>query len=144
MTARSTRSAVSPGVAATPTPTPSNVVPTPEAFAAGVRAILAQHKGDMAHRVLDAVVTTLLTSLGYGEGMAIFLEAVAGRHSMGPGGSAEARATVTALDLPKRRANVEALRGKATSDDERWICDEFVRLFDTIEALNALLAEDGQ
>lgn len=52
--------------------------------------------------------------------------------------SAEARAKVTALDLPRRRANVEALRGKATSDDERWICDEFVRLFDTIEALAPL------
>lgn len=55
-----------------------------------------------------------------------------------------ARAEVTALDLPRRRANVEALRSSARNASERWICDEFVRLFDTIEALNALLAEDGQ
>jgi hypothetical protein len=41
---------------------------------------------------------------------------------------------LTVIDLPRRRANVAALRAKATSDDERWICDEFVRLFDVIDA----------
>lgn len=44
------------------------------------------------------------------------------------------------LDLPTRRANVAQLRANATTDDERWICDEFVRLFDEIEAQDARLS----
>lgn len=48
---------------------------------------------------------------------------------------------MTNLDLPSRRANITALRAKATTEDERWICDEFVRLFDAIEAREALLTE---
>lgn len=46
----------------------------------------------------------------------------------------------TDLDLPSRRANVAALRAKATTADERWICDEFVRLFDVIDATRTALA----
>lgn len=42
---------------------------------------------------------------------------------------------MTKIDIPSRRANVANLRAKATTDDERWICDEFVRLFDAIERL---------
>jgi hypothetical protein len=45
------------------------------------------------------------------------------------------------LDIPARRANVAALRAKATTEDERWICDEFVRLFDAIEARDRLAAD---
>lgn len=44
------------------------------------------------------------------------------------------------LDLPSRRANVANLRAKATTDDERWICDEFTRLFDEIEGMAARLS----
>lgn len=45
------------------------------------------------------------------------------------------------LDLPSPRANVANLRAKATTDDERWICDEFVRLFDAIDVRDAFNAE---
>lgn len=48
---------------------------------------------------------------------------------------------MTYLNLPTRRNLVAALRAKATTNDERWICDEFVRLFDNIEERNGLLAE---
>lgn len=44
------------------------------------------------------------------------------------------------LDLSARRANIGSLRAKATTDDERWICDEFVRLFDAIDARDATSA----
>lgn len=48
---------------------------------------------------------------------------------------------MTDLNLSSRRANVVNLRAKATTDDERWICDEFARLFDTIDVQSALLRE---
>lgn len=88
MTARSKRPSATPGAAGEPTPTVLNVVPTPEAFTKAVREIVRLHKGDVAHRVLDQVVSTLLTSLGYGEGMAVFLEAVESAH---PSGNAATR-----------------------------------------------------
>ena len=75
-------SAATAGAADAPTPNGLNVTPTPEAFTAAVRTVLAMHSGDTAHKVLDRLVTTLLTSLGYGEGMAIFLEAVRDRHAL--------------------------------------------------------------
>lgn len=69
------------GEADEPTQTALSPIPTPEAFAQACRSIVAMHEGDIAHRVLDQVVTSLLTGLGYGEGMAIFLEAVRDRHA---------------------------------------------------------------
>lgn len=53
---------------------------SPDEFAAACRELVTQHEGDEAHRKLDALVTELLTSLGFGEGMAIFLDAVASKH----------------------------------------------------------------
>lgn len=52
-----------------------------DAFAAECSRIVAERQGDAAHRALDALVTGLLTSLGYGEGMAIFKAGVAAAHS---------------------------------------------------------------
>ena len=80
MTAHSTTPAVIPGAVAAPTPTPSNEGPTPEAFAAECRRIVTTLSGDAAHRALDAAVTRTLTSLGYGEGMQVFIENVRTAH----------------------------------------------------------------
>lgn len=55
---------------------------TPDAFASRVRAIVADLEGDARHRALDALVTELLTQLGYGEGMAIFLAQVTPFHPL--------------------------------------------------------------
>jgi len=54
---------------------------SPSEFAADCRALVTQHEGDAAHRMLDRLVTDLLSSLGYGEGMAIFIAAVAPYHA---------------------------------------------------------------
>lgn len=53
---------------------------TPEQFSAACREIVRGHSGDAAHRQLDALVTELLSSLGYAEGMQIFLAAAAPYH----------------------------------------------------------------
>lgn len=53
----------------------------PDEFAAACRAIVEQDEGHEAHRRLDQLVTLLLSSLGYSEGMAIFLAAVAPYHT---------------------------------------------------------------
>ncbi len=45
-------------------------------FAAVCREIVATSSGHDAHRRLDRVTTELLVSLGYGEGVSIFSEAV--------------------------------------------------------------------
>lgn len=42
-------------------------------FAARCRALVASFAGDELHLQLDWLLTDLLTSWGYGEGMAIFL-----------------------------------------------------------------------
>jgi hypothetical protein len=81
MTTRSTRSLATPGAADAPTPITSNgLVPTPSAFADSCRAIVKTKTGHEAHRALDALVTNLLSRLGYGEGMAIFIANVGGKH----------------------------------------------------------------
>ncbi len=59
-----------------PMPTPLS----PEEFAQECRGLVEQCAGPLAHRRLDALVTTLLTSLGYGEGMEIFIAAVKPYH----------------------------------------------------------------
>lgn len=58
----------------------SKEVITPDQFASACKEIVARLSGDAAHRALDSLVTHLLSSLGYGEGMAIFLAAVAAYH----------------------------------------------------------------
>lgn len=59
---------------------PMRIALSAEAFANCCQFIVDNFKDDAAHRALDALVTSLLTSLGYGEGMEIFLTAVALRH----------------------------------------------------------------
>jgi hypothetical protein len=56
---------------------------SPREFAAACQKIVERHSGDEAHRELDRLVTTLLNSLGYSEGMAIFLAAAAPAHIEG-------------------------------------------------------------
>lgn len=53
---------------------------SPDVFETGCRAIVAMHDGDEAHRVLDQYVTWLLRTLGYGEGMDVFLAHVGPYH----------------------------------------------------------------
>ena len=50
------------------------------AFAAACREIVKRHEGHQAHKKLDGLVTVLLSSLGYGEGMAEFIENVTPYH----------------------------------------------------------------
>lgn len=45
----------------------------PDAFAEACQWIVDNHEGHEAHRMLDRLVTALLTSLGYGDGMDVFL-----------------------------------------------------------------------
>lgn len=49
---------------------------SPEQFATACQQIVQTQSGDAAHRALDQLVTNLLSSLGYGEGMAVFINAV--------------------------------------------------------------------
>ena len=53
---------------------------SPAEFAIGCRDIVMRLEGHAAHKAIDALVTELLSSLGYGEGMDIFLAAVAPYH----------------------------------------------------------------
>lgn len=52
-------------------------------FAERAAHIVRSMTGDPAHRAMDALVMAQLTSLGFGEGVAIFEQAVAGRHGRG-------------------------------------------------------------
>lgn len=61
-------------------PTALRGVMAPEAFALACGYIVQTEEGHEAHRQLDQLVTSLLSSLGYGEGMAIFLVAVQPYH----------------------------------------------------------------
>lgn len=54
---------------------------SPAEFARSCRAIVENKSGDEAHHALDLLVTELLSSLGYGEGMAVFLDAVKPYHA---------------------------------------------------------------
>jgi len=66
---------------ALPTPINSKEAIGPEKFAEICRGIVTQHEGHEAHRMLDREVTNLLTSLGYGEGMEIFINHVGPYHN---------------------------------------------------------------
>lgn len=66
------------------TPTVSKPVISPTDFAARCSAIVGQHSGHQAHRLLDQLVTETLSSLGYSEGMAIFLAHVGDYHPLTP------------------------------------------------------------
>lgn len=57
---------------------------SPDQFALACNEIVQTQSGDAAHCALDRLVTELLTSLGYGEGMAVFIAAVAPYHSEVP------------------------------------------------------------
>jgi hypothetical protein len=56
-------------------------VASPEQFAAACKQIVLQHDGHTAHHMLDRLVTDLLSSLGYSEGMAVFLGHVSPFHN---------------------------------------------------------------
>lgn len=60
--------------------TGSSEVISPEQFATACAQIVQQQSGHEAHKALDQLVTGLLSSLGYGEGMAVFLAAVGPCH----------------------------------------------------------------
>ncbi len=64
-----------------PTLTVWRPVMDPAAFAAACAYIVQTEPREEAHRQLDQLVTTLLYSLGYFEGMDIFLRAVGSIHS---------------------------------------------------------------
>src|SRR5690606_18432354 len=53
---------------------------SPQAFKQRCEAIVQQHSGHQAHRMLDQLVTETLCSLGYSEGMATFVTATRGWH----------------------------------------------------------------
>lgn len=55
------------------TPTGLSEEISPETFAANCNKIVQTLDGHAAHRALDALVTDLLTRLGYGDGMRIFI-----------------------------------------------------------------------
>lgn len=61
--------------------TGSSGVISPEQFKHACNEIVQRQSGDAAHRALDLLVTELLSSLGYGEGMAVFLAAVTHYHT---------------------------------------------------------------
>jgi hypothetical protein len=67
-------------LAAPATPTASKPVISLTDFAARCSEIVSQHSGHQAHRQLDLLVTETLCSLGYSEGMAIFLAHVSDYH----------------------------------------------------------------
>lgn len=66
------------------TPTASKQVISPTDFAARCSAIVGQHSGHRAHQLLDQLVTETLSSLGYSEGMTIFLAHVGDYHPEPP------------------------------------------------------------
>lgn len=59
----------------------------PDAFADACRWIVRNHSDNEAHRMLDVLVTSLLTTLGFGEGMRVFLAHVSRHHADYPGAS---------------------------------------------------------
>lgn len=69
------------GVVAPLTSTGLSAAISPDQFALACKEIVQRQSGDAAHRELDQFVTELLTSLGYGEGMAVFIAGVAPYHS---------------------------------------------------------------
>ena len=71
------------GAAGGPISTGSSEALSPSEFAAACKDLVTRLEGDAAHRALDLLATDLLTSLGYGEGMAIFIAAVAPYHAGG-------------------------------------------------------------
>lgn len=78
MTAALTMATV--GRAGEHTSTALSGVISPSEFATKCREIAQQHDGHAAHRALDELVTNLLSKLGYGEGMAIFIAHVSPYH----------------------------------------------------------------
>jgi len=64
----------------TNTPIASKIL-TPDEFSSECRRLVTTKSGHAAHRELDALVTGLLGSLGYSEGMAIFLAHVGNYHT---------------------------------------------------------------
>ena len=56
----------------------------PDAFADACRWIVETYSDEEAHRKLDILVTSLLTCLGFGEGMEIFIGYVSRHHASTP------------------------------------------------------------
>lgn len=71
---------VTAGKAGEPTSIALSAALSPAEFAAACTDIVTRHAGDAAHRELDALVTSLLSSIGYSEGMAIFMAHVPPYH----------------------------------------------------------------
>lgn len=81
MTAQSTL--VTSGQDAALISTTLSAVLSPKQFERACQMLVAQHSGHAAHRALDRLVTDLLSSLGYGDGMAVFLAHVSPYHAGG-------------------------------------------------------------
>lgn len=60
--------------------TPLPAALTPDAFAETCQWVVENFDGDEAHRMLDRLVTALLTGLGYGDGMDVFIAHVQRHH----------------------------------------------------------------
>lgn len=60
---------------------PMPTVLKPDAFAEACQWIVDNHEGHEAHRMLDRLVTALLTTLGFGDGMDVFIAHVSRFHS---------------------------------------------------------------
>lgn len=69
-----------PGAGGEPISTGSSAALSPSEFATACSEIVRQHDGHAAHKALDELVTKLLSSLGYGDGMVIFIASVAPFH----------------------------------------------------------------
>jgi len=54
--------------------------PSPSEFSRACTQIVTRLDGHAAHRALDELVTNLLSNLGYGDGMAIFIAHVGPYH----------------------------------------------------------------
>jgi len=76
MTARLTRPLATNGEAAAPMPTAWSAAISPTQFAAGCSWIMANKHGEAAHMAFDLWSNLTLSSLGYSEGVAMFLDGV--------------------------------------------------------------------
>lgn len=72
------------GSGASGTPVDLSKAISPGEFASECASIVSRHRGHRAHRLLDRLVTETLSSLGYSEGMAIFLSHVSPFHDERP------------------------------------------------------------
>lgn len=80
MTAPLTPPVVTRGEADAPMPTAWSEAISPAQFAAGCSWIMANKTGEAAHMAFDLLSNLALSSLGYSEGVALFLDGVKDWH----------------------------------------------------------------